>query len=289
MKILIIQENGRHLENRNYRECYNFKRSFERLGHVCTIWGLGHYNFSQSFHDFYEDYDVIFILENYEETNWIPDLSSINKFKVFWSIDSHCNPQGNILTAVKNKVDLVLCSIESNQKLFENIRTVYFPNAYPSDLIFPIEGIEKINFIGFCGTPFSYRESLIKFVEENRNIKFKKDSWVLGNEMVKAINTYKIHFNCSDNNDINYRVFETLGTKTCLVTSKNENLDLFFEDMVDLVMYNNKNELVDKIQYLQENENEIKRIAESGYKKVLNNHTYDNRASEFLEIVCKFL
>ena len=45
MDILIIQENGRHEENRNYRECFCMKRSLEKLGCNVEIWGMGHKNF----------------------------------------------------------------------------------------------------------------------------------------------------------------------------------------------------------------------------------------------------
>jgi hypothetical protein len=289
MKILIIQENGRHEDNRLFRECHNLSRSFERIGYECKIWGLGHPNFDERFEDFYENYDVIFILENYEENNWIPDLSNIKKLKVFWSIDSHCNPAGNVNTAIKHNVDIVLNSIESDQVLFSNKKTYYFPNAYPSDLIFPIENIEKKYFLGFCGTPFQYRMEIMNFLENRTNIDIKKDSWILGDGMVKSINSYKIHFNYSDNDDINYRVFETLGTKTCLLTSEVENLKTFFTDMVDVVMYKNREELIEKVEFLKSNEEFIYKIAESGYNKVIKHHTYDNRATEFIEIIKKHI
>ena len=32
MKILIIQENGRHEENRHLKECFCFQREYEKLG-----------------------------------------------------------------------------------------------------------------------------------------------------------------------------------------------------------------------------------------------------------------
>jgi hypothetical protein len=287
MKILIIKENGRNPENKYFGEAYNLKRAFERIGHECKIWGLGHENFTEPFESFYHEYDVIFILENYEEGNWIPDLSEIKKLKVFWSIDSHCNPYGNIHTANKHNVDLVLNSIESDKLLFQGRRTVYFPNCCPTDLIYPIEEIEKTNFMGFCGTPFEYRQSIMNYIESNTQIKIKRDTYVLGHEMVKSINSYKIHFNCSENADINSRVFETLGTRTCLLTTNNENIKTHFDDMVDLVIYdiNNLNGLIDKINFLKNNPDLIDKIAESGYNKVIKHHTFDERAKKFIEII----
>ena len=285
MKILIIQENGRHSQNQNFRECHNFKRSFDRIGVESTVWGLGHENFSEPFEKFYEESDVIFIIENYEVNGWIPDISKSNKFKVFWSIDSHCNPAGNQHTANKHKVDLVLNSIESDQSLFNGFNTKYFPNAYPSDLIKPIGDINKEHFLGFCGTPFPERESIINSIENDLTLNVKKDFWVLGDDMVNSINSYKIHLNKTIKNDINYRVFETLGCGTCLLTNDVENINTFFTDMVDIVTYSNYNELIDKINFLNKNQHVIDEISKKGLENVLNNHTYDNRAKLFVDII----
>lgn len=37
MKILIIQEKGRHLKNQEFREALNFKRAFDRMGVDCVV------------------------------------------------------------------------------------------------------------------------------------------------------------------------------------------------------------------------------------------------------------
>jgi spore maturation protein CgeB len=103
--------------------------------------------------------------------------------------------------------------------------------------------------------------------------------------MVEAINTYKIHFNKTLKNDINYRVFETMGTKTMLITNDTENISKFFTDMEDIVIYKNDDELYEKLEFLKNNESEIFRIAENGYNNVLNNHTYKNRANQLIEII----
>jgi len=289
MKILIIQENGRHDANRIFRECHNFKRSFDRLGIESEIWGLGHNNFDVNFDDLQKEYDVLFIIENYDETNWLSQVSKSNKFKVFWSIDSHCNLNGNLSTCEKLNVNLVLNSIESDMLKFKRYFTEYFPNAYPSDLIKPLENIDKNNLIGFCGTPFHFREHNIDLIEKKLNINVKKDYYVIGFPMVESINSYKIHFNQSLSNDINYRVFETMGCNTLLLTSNIENIDTFFSDMYDIVTYKSEDEMIEKIKYLQNNEEEIIKISNNGYQNVIKNHTFDNRTKELINIIKKHI
>ena len=286
MKILIIQENGRHLENRGFRECFNLQRALLRKNIDTVVWGLGHDNFNTPFQQIIKDVDVIILLENYDSNGWLPDLSNINKLKIFWSIDSHMVLMNHITTVVKNKIDIVLNAIESHQNYFKTSKTFYFPNAYPSDLISPIDGVDKNIFLGFCGSLLNRSEILDKL--EN-NFGIKKDIWKLGNEMVKTINGYKIHFNKTLSNDINYRIFETMGCNTLMLTNSTENINTFFNDMENIVIYNNETELFEKLNVLSSDNDLVKKISNSGYELVKNNHTYDNRADVLLKIINDYI
>ena len=282
MKILIIQENGRHSENKIFRECFNLQRALLRKNIDTIVWGLGHDNFNTPFQQIIKDIDVIILLENYESNGWLPDLSNINKLKIFWSIDSHMVLMNHITTVVKNKIDIVLNAIESHQNYFKTSKTFYFPNAYPSDLISPIDGVDKNIFLGFCGSLLNRSEILDKL--ENK-FGLKKDIWKLGNEMVKTINGYKIHFNKTLSNDINYRIFETMGCNTLMLTNSTENINTFFNDMQNIVIYNNETELFEKLNILSSDNDLIKKISNSGHELVKNNHTYDNRVDVLLKII----
>ena len=286
MKILIIQENGRHLENREFRECFNLQRALLRKNVDTIVWGLGHDNFNTSFQQIIKDIDVIILLENYESNGWLPDLSNINKLKIFWSIDSHMVLMNHITTVVKNKIDIVLNAIESHQNYFKTSKIFYFPNAYPSDLISPIDGVDKNIFLGFCGSLLNRSEILDKL--ENK-FGLKKDIWKLGNEMVKTINGYNIHFNKTLSNDINYRIFETMGCNTLILTNNTENINTFFKDMENIVIYDNETELFEKLNVLSLDNNLIKKISNSGYELVKNNHTYDNRVDVLLKIISDYI
>jgi len=286
MKILIIQENGRHNENRNFRECFNLQRALLRKNIDTVVWGLGHDNFNTPFQQIIKEIDVIILLENYESNGWLPDLSNVNKLKIFWSIDSHMVLMNHITTVVKNKIDIVLNAIESHQNYFKTSKTFYFPNAYPSDLISPIDGVDKNIFLGFCGSLLNRSEILDKL--ENK-FGLKKDIWKLGNEMVNTINGYKIHFNKTLSNDINYRIFETMGCNTLMLTNSTENINTFFNDMENIVIYNNEIELFEKLSILHSDNNLIKKISNSGHELVKNNHTYDNRADVLLKIISDYI
>ena len=80
MKILLIQENGRHDANRNFRECFCLQRGFTKLGVESVVWGLGHDNYNQ-IPDF-DSFDLIINLENYSN-GWDPDLSNVTLKKYY--------------------------------------------------------------------------------------------------------------------------------------------------------------------------------------------------------------
>lgn len=280
MKILLIQEKGRHKKNENFREALNLSRGLNNSGIETVVWGLGYDNFSTPFSKISEDCDVIVLLENYEVNNWIPDLSNNNKLKIFWSIDSHCIPQQHVNTCNKHNIDIVLHAVFGHDKLFKQ-KTYYFPNAYPSDLIYPIEGIEKKCDVGFCGN-YVNRKHLVDLVDKSYGI--KRDIFVIGDDMVKAVNSYKLHFNKNIGDDINFRTFETLGCKTGLVTDITPGLENLFNIENDLITYKNPQELIEKIKFYLENPLKLSEIVESGYRVVTEKHTYNKRAEELIKI-----
>lgn len=281
MKVLIIQENGRHEKNRNFRECFSLKRAFEKNGFECIVWGLGHENFNDDFYLLENWADIIFLLENYTST-WLPldKIKNSKKQKIFWSIDSHCVLNQHINLVKQIKPDFLLNSTKSYLSNFKDYcgKTLWFPNCYDDTLIKPIE-VEKTIDVGFCGNVIN-RGNWISYLNK---FNIKKDIFVIGDDMVRSINSYKIHFNRNISNDINYRTFETTGCKTLLVTNYTEGLESLFKINEDIIVYENKDDLIDKIKYYLDNETERNLISNNGYITSKNNHTYEKRISDFIK------
>jgi hypothetical protein len=286
MRILIIQENGRHEKNKNFRECFSLKRGFEFNKQEVVVWGLNHQNFSDDFYNLEKWCDVILILENYN-TKWLPIqvLKESKKIKIFWSIDSHC-VLNNHLDFCKNiGVNIVLNSTKDYLPHFKNVSNSYFwlPNAYDDDLIYP-KNIEKIIDIGFCGN-VNNRGSWLSFLEK---FNIKKDIFVIGDDMVNSINSYKIHFNRNISNDINYRTFETTGCDTLLFTNYTNNLEELFEIDKEIVVYNSIEDLNEKVTYFLKNEKIREEISKKGFLRTKENHTYKNRTEDIIKILNNF-
>ena len=106
-------------------------------------------------------------------------------------------------------------------------------------------------------------------------------------EMPKAFRCSKINLNFTVRTiktGIPLRVFDILGAGGFLITNYQEELTEYFGLGEDLVVYENEEDLVDKVAYYLQHEEERRRIAENGYRKVKEYHTYQLRLREMLRI-----
>ena len=116
-----------------------------------------------------------------------------------------------------------------------------------------------------------------------RNYDFIHDDFIIGESMVKVINSYKIHFNKNISTDINYRNFETLGCGIPLVTNYNYQYELLgFKHEENVMFYNNIGELYNCITKLLDDENLRLKISNAGFK-LAKKHTYTKRAEKLIE------
>lgn len=253
-------------------------------GHSAQVWGLNYPRFEE-FDELERWADVLFILENYTY-HWLPidKIRESKKLKIFWSIDSHCVLQMHREVCDRLKPDIHLNSTERYLPHFHDItkRAHWFPNAYPSDLIAPIEGVEKPYDLGFCGTVHDDRRDLLNALSEFNP---KIDSFVIGDEMVKAINSYKIHLNKNIGDDINYRTFETLGCRTFLITNYTPGLEKLFDVGRDLVTWSDREDLRSKIHHYLSNPSEREAIERKGYETVRERHSYDSRCRYLVRLI----
>ena len=284
MKFLIIQENGRHEKNRHFRESICLKRSLNRLGHECVVWGLGHDNFYIPFNDISKDFDVVLSLENYD-TGWHPSINDFKGLKVFWSIDSHCALSLHLAHCKKSKYDLLLNSTEAYIERYRGLvsSAVWFPNAYPSDLISPCPSIERSHTVGFCGSSIPQRNALIDTID--KTVTVKRDTFVIGDDMVKALSSYKIAFNYNIADDINYRTFEATAAGAMLLTNYTPNLEKLFVIGKEVIIYQSMDDILSAISHYSINEDERQTIANAGMLRSNMSHSYDERAKKLIEVV----
>ncbi len=104
----------------------------------------------------------------------------------------------------------------------------------------------------------------------------------------KAIKCAKINLNITLRSivtGIPLRAFDIMGCGGFLLTNYQADFDNFFVPDQDYVYFDSLNSLIDKAGYYLEHEDERLRIAQSGYNKVKNQHTFDHRVKDMLNIV----
>ncbi len=271
MRTLIIQENGHHEANRNFRECFCLKRGFEHHGVKVDVWGKGHNDFDLE--PVWESYDLIFAIEDW---GWMPDISNVRVPKFIWAIDAHC--KGSQIYE-QYGFDKVLHATKSFAK-----DGCWLPNCYDDTIIKPLENsfYNRIP-LGFCGNKVN-RLDTIQRLQKMFNMKF--DEMVIGEEMVRAINSYKVHWNKNISVDVNYRDFETMGCSTCLLTSAHKDYaELGMVNEENCLIYSTQLELYNYCKAAPEKNEWREEIAKKGYELVKSRHTYKHRAQNILELI----
>ena len=84
----------------------------------------------------------------------------------------------------------------------------------------------------------------------------------------------------------NWRLFETAGVGTCLLTDWTPNISDFFKEDTEVVTYKNTEECVEKAKWLLENREKAIEIGQAGQARVYAEHLTEHRA-EFLAKVIK--
>ncbi len=111
------------------------------------------------------------------------------------------------------------------------------------------------------------------------------DYW---SEMPKVFRESKINLNFTIPNiksGIPLRIWDVLGSGGFLMTNYQAEIPLYFKENEDLVCFDGIEDLKEKAAYYLEHEKERKAIAENGYRKVKEHHSYQKRIEELLYIV----
>ena len=81
------------------------------------------------------------------------------------------------------------------------------------------------------------------------------------------------------------RILRYMATGACVLTEYSKGLENYFTNFKDIVWFKNNESLNKCIVSIMENIETRNAIAESGYKKVLENYTWDRVAEKVLEAI----
>jgi hypothetical protein len=123
------------------------------------------------------------------------------------------------------------------------------------------------------------------------NVKYGFPGWVrpVGfKEYVSLCQRTKVGFNVHNRGDYtvgSYRLFELPANGVMQISDGGEYLAAFFKPGEEIVGYRGADELVDKIRYYLEHDEERKRIALAGYRRVMRDHRMKQRLREGAEMI----
>ena len=81
----------------------------------------------------------------------------------------------------------------------------------------------------------------------------------------------------------NFRDFEIPLSGSMLMTQDSEELDYFYERGVEVITFSNEADMIDKARYYSTHHSEAEKIAKTGYKRAIADHTWEKRFTKLFE------
>lgn len=154
-----------------------------------------------------------------------------------------------------------------------------------------VERIQAFQKLAQSFTVDLYTQSDASILASEKNIRQKGSVRTL-TEMPKVFHLSKINLNITIRpiqSGLSLRIWDVLGCGGFLITNYQEELPDYFTPGVDLETFADLDELADKCRYYLSHEDIRLKIAQSGYKKVKDFHTYEKRVAELIRIVYETL
>lgn len=202
-----------------------------------------------------------------------------------WAIDTHLAPEW---AEEKGKTFdwLFAAQKDGAERLCQaGLPTTWLPLAFDPEIHRP-HATECRWDVGFVGNLVGQRRrELLALIQQRYTNSFIGQAYF--DELAQVYSSCRIGFNCSIRNDINMRVFETLGCGTMLLTNElgDNGQEELLRASVHIETYRDSDELFDKISFYLNDEAGRMRIAQAGREEVLANHTYRHRMQRLLERV----
>ncbi|MFO1045208.1 MAG: glycosyltransferase [Planctomycetaceae bacterium] len=205
----------------------------------------------------------------------------------WWAIDTHVSFERCLHRA--RQCDFVFAAQRDGSRRFQvsGIDATWLPLACDPD----IHGHEALRkerdwcFIGNIVT--ADRSEWIEWLRAEAPNAFVGQRYF--EEMARTYCQSRIVFNRSVGNDINMRVFEALASGSLLLTndlSENGQTDLF-QNGIHLVTYRNCEEMLERLRYFLQHDEEREEIAARGRQEVLAKHTYRHRMEVILDTLAE--
>lgn len=161
---------------------------------------------------------------------------------------------------------------------------MFIANEYLGVKVSEMERIQLLNRLAKHFSVYFYTQSDTSMLENVIDCGSAESRF----EMPKIFHCSKINLNPtakSIRTGISQRVWDIVGTGGFLISDYQTELEEHFELGTEIETYRSLEELEDKCHYYLEHEDIRKKIAQKGYEKVKQYHTYETRIKEMLRIL----
>lgn len=215
------------------------------------------------------------------------DFSKFDAPTAYYAIDSHVAFDQHVKDAHVQDYDFVFVAQKDDIPKYREVgceKVYWLPLACDPDINkrYKLPMKHDLCFVGKV-PPKTEREQIIRKIKKEFNI-FVGHKYL--HDMARVFSQSRIVLNKSHAGDLNMRVFETMSCGRLLLTDRIANgLEELFTDKRHLVIYDDLNDLAEKIRYYLRNAAEREKIAAQGQKEVQRKHTYSHRAKYILNTV----
>ncbi|CAH8247217.1 glycosyltransferase [Paenibacillus melissococcoides] len=163
------------------------------------------------------------------------------------------------------------------------------PHLFHSDIPYAKRSID-VSFVGTRGHElYKNRNESLRFIEANlqgkANLSLRKNIFL--EDLSKHYGNSKIVFNQTADTikSFNMRLFEGMGCGALILTDNTPEQSALFENGVHYVLYDSREDMLEKLRYYLNHPDEAAKIAAEGQRHVVRNHTYEHRASQVLDLI----
>ncbi|BFT74322.1 glycosyltransferase [Paenibacillus sp. P36] len=149
-----------------------------------------------------------------------------------------------------------------------------------------VERPVDISFVGGQSALYRTREARMKYMETElkgkRTVSFNKKVFL--HDLSSLYGKSKIVFNHTADSikAFNMRIFEGMGCGALVFSDYAPEQEMLFQDRTHFVLYQSRNDLMNKIDYYLNNLQEAQLIAGTAQNYVRQFHTYDHRAAQII-------
>lgn len=290
--------------------------SFEHYNFYCPLksyckkhnWSFIHYDFMQRCSELGQDlmtqelyeltvkerpdylFAVLFDFHKDPRHEVFKQISSLGTVTIHWFCDDHWRFE-KYSSMVAPNFDFICTTANSAiakyKKLGLSDKVIRTQWACNHELYVPYN-IEKDIDLSFVGQPHGNRVDVLSHLKaQGLDVEVFGFGWpnrprVPFHQMIRIFSRSKINLNLSNSStmigqQIKGRNFEIPGSGGFLLTGNAENLDSYYKDGKEIVIFNSIEELVDKSKYYLIHDRERRIISENGYRRTLSEHTWHHR------------